>query len=46
MKKVLLDLSAVLWLAISLPAAEDAALINPTDPQPTCSMCPGNGIRA
>ena len=47
MKKVLLGLSTGLCLAIGHPAtAEDAARINPTDPQPTCSMCPGTYIPA
>ena len=47
MKKVLPGLSAVLGLAISLPAAAgDAVRINPTDPQPTCAMCPGTYIPA
>src|SRR5579862_2940088 len=47
----------VRWLAavaMSLPAAlslaqgaaSDAQKINPTDPQPTCAMCPGTFIPA
>lgn len=47
MKKVLMGLSTILMLAIG-PAvvADDAARINPTDPQPTCTMCPGTYIPA
>jgi mannose-6-phosphate isomerase-like protein (cupin superfamily) len=40
-------LAAVLCLAAGMPAsAEEAVRINPTDPQPTCSMCPGTYIPA
>jgi mannose-6-phosphate isomerase-like protein (cupin superfamily) len=45
MKRVLWGLPAVLCLAISAPArAEEAVRVNPTDPQPTCMMCPGTYI--
>jgi mannose-6-phosphate isomerase-like protein (cupin superfamily) len=45
MKSVLLGLAAVLCLAAGPSAtAQDAARINPTDPQPTCPMCPGTHI--
>jgi mannose-6-phosphate isomerase-like protein (cupin superfamily) len=45
MKSVLLGLAAVLCLATGPSAiAQDAARINPTDPQPTCPMCPGTHI--
>ncbi|HLI98824.1 MAG TPA: hypothetical protein VKT76_03825 [Bradyrhizobium sp.] len=45
MKNVLLGLWTVIGVAIGVPvAAEEAARVNPTDPQPTCIMCPGTHI--
>ena len=41
MKKILLGLAAVACCAVLLMAQ---AKINPTDPQPTCNMCPGTYI--
>jgi mannose-6-phosphate isomerase-like protein (cupin superfamily) len=41
MKKLLLGLAAVLITAAVLIAQ---VKVNPTDPQPTCSMCPGTYI--
>jgi mannose-6-phosphate isomerase-like protein (cupin superfamily) len=47
MKSLFLGLSAVLCVAVNIPAAaEEGARINPTDPQPTCVMCPGTYISA
>ena len=47
MNAALRSLPAVLCLIVGLPArAEDQARINPTDPQPTCRMCPGTHISA
>lgn len=47
MKRMVSGLAAVLCLAAGMPAsAEEAVRINPTDPQPTCSMCPGTYIPA
>jgi mannose-6-phosphate isomerase-like protein (cupin superfamily) len=47
MKSIVWGLPAVLCLIIGSPAsAEDQARINPTDPQPTCHMCPGTYIPA
>jgi mannose-6-phosphate isomerase-like protein (cupin superfamily) len=47
MKIVFLGLAAAFCLAIGpMAAAEEAVRINPTDPQPTCSMCPGTHIPA
>jgi mannose-6-phosphate isomerase-like protein (cupin superfamily) len=47
MKPILWGLPAVLSLIIGSPAlAEDQARINPTDPQPTCRMCPGTYVPA
>lgn len=47
MKRIGLGLAAGLWLAIGPWAiAEDVTRINPTDPQPTCTMCPGTYIPA
>jgi mannose-6-phosphate isomerase-like protein (cupin superfamily) len=47
MKHVVWSLSTVLCLISGAPAlAEDAARVNPTDPQPTCHMCPGTYIPA
>ena len=45
MKSILWSLSAILCLITSVPAsAQDKPRINPTDPQPTCTMCPGTYI--
>jgi mannose-6-phosphate isomerase-like protein (cupin superfamily) len=45
MKRMILGLPMVLCVAIAAPAkAEEAVRINPTDPQPTCIMCPGTYI--
>jgi mannose-6-phosphate isomerase-like protein (cupin superfamily) len=41
MKNVLLGVTAIACLSIALVAQ---AQINPTDPQPTCNMCPGTLI--
>src|ERR1700752_1779268 len=38
MRHVLLRLAGVVWAAVALAAQTK---INPTDPQPTCVMCPG-----
>src|SRR5579871_2405690 len=47
MKIMYLGLAAVLFALISAQAAaEEAVRINPTDPQPTCVMCPGTYIPA
>src|ERR1700753_3891463 len=47
MKSVLWGLGAALCLAMGESAiAEEAVRINPTDPQPTCTMCPGTHIPA
>src|SRR5579872_6124576 len=47
MKSMYLGLAAVLFALISAQArAEEAVRINPTDPQPTCVMCPGTFIPA
>ena len=47
MKRMRSSLAAACWLAIGLPAAAEEGLrINPTDPQPTCIMCPGTYIPA
>src|ERR1700694_2150446 len=47
MKPAFGSLSAILCLLIGTPAwAGDQVRINPTDPQPTCSMCPGTYIPA
>jgi mannose-6-phosphate isomerase-like protein (cupin superfamily) len=48
MKNMYLSVPAVLFVLIGdAPAsAEDAVRINPTDPQPTCLMCPGTYIPA
>jgi mannose-6-phosphate isomerase-like protein (cupin superfamily) len=47
MKPILWGLPAVLILIFGSPAlAEDQARINPTDPQPTCRMCPGTYVPA
>ncbi len=42
MKTILLALGAVACVAAGMAA--QAARVNPTDPQPTCSMCPGTYI--
>ena len=36
--------SAALALALALANAAAQAQVNPTDPQPTCTMCPGTYI--
>jgi mannose-6-phosphate isomerase-like protein (cupin superfamily) len=41
MKTTFRRLAAVVFAAVALPGA---AQINPTDPQPTCAMCPGTYI--
>ena len=47
MKRMFWSCSAVMCLVIGMPAlAQDPARINPTDPQPTCVMCPGTYIPA
>jgi hypothetical protein len=47
MKRAFWSLPAVLCLMAGAPAqAEDPVRINPTDPQPTCTMCPGTYIPA
>jgi mannose-6-phosphate isomerase-like protein (cupin superfamily) len=47
MKSVLWGLAVVLCIAIGSSAgAEEGSRINPTDPQPTCTMCPGTYIPA
>jgi len=47
MKGVLTSFPTVLCLVIGMPArAEEPVRINPTDPQPTCIMCPGTYIPA
>jgi mannose-6-phosphate isomerase-like protein (cupin superfamily) len=47
MKPVFWSVSAVLCLVIGAPArAQDQVRINPTDPQPTCTMCPGTYVPA
>lgn len=45
MKRVFWSFWTVLWIVVGPPAwAEDQVRINPTDPQPTCIMCPGTYI--
>jgi mannose-6-phosphate isomerase-like protein (cupin superfamily) len=47
MNAIIWSLLAVLCLMIgTLARAEEAVRINPTDPQPTCAMCPGTYIPA
>jgi mannose-6-phosphate isomerase-like protein (cupin superfamily) len=46
MKSILWSLPAILCLMTAPASAEDKARINPTDPQPTCNMCPGTYIPA
>lgn len=38
MKKALIGLAVAL---LAVPAAQAQTKVNPTDPQPTCNMCPG-----
>jgi mannose-6-phosphate isomerase-like protein (cupin superfamily) len=45
MKRLVWGFSALLWLAMGAHADEQPK-INPTDPQPTCPMCPGTYIPA
>src|ERR1041385_2479121 len=40
MKKILFGLASAAWLTAPLMAQK----VNPTDPQPTCNMCPGTYI--
>jgi mannose-6-phosphate isomerase-like protein (cupin superfamily) len=45
MKAVFWSYPAMLCLILGTPAlAQDPVRINPTDPQPTCTMCPGTYI--
>jgi mannose-6-phosphate isomerase-like protein (cupin superfamily) len=45
LKRMVLGVAGALCFAIGPWAvAEDAVRINPTDPQPTCAMCPGTYI--
>jgi mannose-6-phosphate isomerase-like protein (cupin superfamily) len=44
MKKTLLGLAAVACFAVFAAMLMAQAKINPTDPQPTCNMCPGTYI--
>src|SRR5437867_11197393 len=46
MKKLLLGLAAVAFVAAAIMAMAQArqGKVNPTDPQPTCNMCPGTAI--
>jgi hypothetical protein len=44
MRYVTWALAATMALIAGLVSAEPAAKINPTDPQPTCAMCPGTYI--
>ena len=47
MKPVLWSFPIILCLATgSLALAQDQVRVNPTDPQPTCNMCPGTHIPA
>jgi mannose-6-phosphate isomerase-like protein (cupin superfamily) len=47
MKRVFWSLPAMLCLVLGTEVrAEDPVRINPTDPQPTCIMCPGSYIPA
>ena len=47
MKSVFISLPTLICLLLGPTAgAEDAVRINPTDPQPTCAMCPGTYIPA
>ena len=45
MRSIIWSVPTVLCLLAGIPAlAADQARINPTDPQPTCTMCPGTYI--
>jgi mannose-6-phosphate isomerase-like protein (cupin superfamily) len=45
MKSVFWSFPTLLCLVMGQPAlAQDPARVNPTDPQPTCTMCPGTYI--
>src|SRR5450631_746527 len=44
MKRLVLGVAAFLCLAIEAAPAVAETRINPTDPQPTCAMCPGTYI--
>jgi len=45
MRSVIWSFPAVLCLMSGIPAlAQDQVRVNPTDPQPTCTMCPGTYI--
>jgi hypothetical protein len=45
MRSIIWSVPTVLCLMTGFPAlAADQARINPTDPQPTCTMCPGTYI--
>ena len=47
MKSVFRSFPTILCLTVGAPAlAQTPARINPTDPQPTCTMCPGTYIPA
>ena len=47
MKNILCSLPTILCLMTGAPAfAQEKVSINPTDPQPTCTMCPGTYIPA
>jgi hypothetical protein len=47
MKSVFRSFPTILCLMVGAPAlAQNPARINPTDPQPTCTMCPGTYIPA
>jgi mannose-6-phosphate isomerase-like protein (cupin superfamily) len=47
MKRVIVNFAALVCLVLGpLARAEDSVRINPTDPQPTCIMCPGTHIPA
>src|SRR5579864_2473219 len=47
MERVFWSLPAMLCLVLGTPVlAENQVRINPTDPQPTCTMCPGSYIPA
>ena len=45
MKRLVWIFSVLLWLAVGAHADEQPK-INPTDPQPTCPMCPGTYVPA
>ena len=47
MKSIFRSFPTILCLMVGAPAlAQDPVRINPTDPQPTCTMCPGTYIPA